>query len=79
MKVSLPILMKNWVESQVETGQYSNASDYVRDLIRRDQQNNEQIKHLQNAIDKGISSGISDNSMLGVLKNARKQAKASSK
>ncbi len=79
MNVSLPALMKDWVESQIETGQYSNASDYVRDLIRQDQQNSEQIKHLQNAIDKGMSSGISDNSMLEILKNARKQAKAARK
>ncbi len=79
MNVSLPALMKDWVESQIKTVQYSNASDYVRDLIRKDQQNSKQIKHLQNAIDKGMSSGISDNSMLEILKNARKQAKAARK
>ena len=36
MNVSLPDAMKAWVEDQAETGRYSNASDYVRDLIRRD-------------------------------------------
>ena len=38
MNISLPDQMKSWVESRAETGRYSNASDYVRDLIRRDQQ-----------------------------------------
>ena len=33
MNVSLPDPMKAWVEAQVETGHFSNASDYVRDLI----------------------------------------------
>jgi len=33
---------------------------YVRDLIRRDQQDREQIKALQAAITKGLESGISD-------------------
>ncbi len=37
MNVSLPESMKKWVNSQVKTGRYGNASDYVRDLIRRDQ------------------------------------------
>jgi len=35
MNVSLPDAMKAWVERHVQTGRYSNSSDYVRDLIRR--------------------------------------------
>ncbi len=35
MNVSLPDPMKEWVEEQVGGGLYSNASDYVRDLIRQ--------------------------------------------
>jgi len=38
MNVSLPDPMKRWVEDQKLTGSYSNASDYVRDLIRKDQE-----------------------------------------
>lgn len=66
--------MKDWVETQVKTGLYGNASDYVRDLIRRDQQDREQIKILQQAINKGIESGVSDRSMIEILKDARKKA-----
>ncbi|MBT4836916.1 MAG: type II toxin-antitoxin system ParD family antitoxin [Methylococcales bacterium] len=74
MNVSLPNPMKDWVETQVKSGQYGNASDYVRDLIRRDQQDREQIKLLQQAISNGVKSGISDRSMLDILKEARKTA-----
>ena len=76
MNVSLPNQMKAWVEAQVQGGQYGNVSDYVRDLIRRDQQSREQIKTLQAAITKGLESGISDRSMQDVLKEARSKAKA---
>jgi antitoxin ParD1/3/4 len=41
MNVSLPDLMKEWVEEQIKTRHYSNASDYVRDLNRRDQEYHE--------------------------------------
>jgi len=76
MNVSLPDQMKAWVEAQVQGGQYGNVSDYVRDLIRRDQQSLEQIKTLQAAITKGLESGISDRSMQDILKEARSKAKA---
>jgi len=42
MNISLPDQMKEWVEAQSESGRYSNASDYVRDLIRRDQERSSQ-------------------------------------
>ncbi|MFQ5443064.1 MAG: type II toxin-antitoxin system ParD family antitoxin [Nitrospinales bacterium] len=76
MNVSLPDPMKAWVEAQVDSGQYGNASDYVRDLIRRDQNEREQIKALQEAITKGLKSGISDWTMKDILKEARSKAKA---
>jgi antitoxin ParD1/3/4 len=76
MNVSLPDPMKAWVEAQVNGGQYGNASDYVRDLIRRDQQDREQIKAIQAAITKGLESGISDRAMQDILKEARLKAKA---
>ena len=37
MNISLPDPMKSWVEDQAKSGRYANSSDYVRDLIRRDQ------------------------------------------
>ena len=38
MNVSIPDAMKEWVERQAAEGHYSNASDYVRALIRRDRE-----------------------------------------
>jgi antitoxin ParD1/3/4 len=57
MNVSLPDQMKDWVEAQAKTGRYSNASDYVRDLIRRDQERREAVAEIQQAVDEAIASG----------------------
>lgn len=57
MNVSLPEGMKDWVERQAAGGQYGNASDYIRDLIRRDRQRKEAIAALQTAITEGVESG----------------------
>lgn len=75
MNVSVPAPMKDWCESQVSKGRYSTTSDYVRDLIRRDQDNNSGITRLQAAIDEGLASGISSRSLDEILADARKQAK----
>jgi antitoxin ParD1/3/4 len=45
MNVSLPDEMKEWVEAMVASGRYANASDYVRDVIRKDQDKQEKIAH----------------------------------
>lgn len=62
MNVSLPEAMKAWVEAQADTDRYANASDYVRDLIRRDQERLAKLGDLQRLIDEGLASGVSDRS-----------------
>ena len=59
MNVSLPDPMKDWVEAQAGTVRYANAIDYVRDLIRRDQDRLAKIAELQRLVDEGLASGIS--------------------
>ena len=75
MNVSLPDQMKAWVETQADSGRYGNVSDYVRDLIRRDQERQEKIAEFQRLVDEGIASGISTRTMDEVLAEARRRAK----
>jgi antitoxin ParD1/3/4 len=57
MNVSLPDPMKSWAEHRTKGGRYSNVSDYVRDLIRKDQEQHAAIAELQATIDDGLQSG----------------------
>ncbi len=75
MNISVPDPMKDWVQSQVETGAYASTSDYVRDLIRQDQENRNKIQALQAAITAGLESGVSDKSFNEIIKEARKNLK----
>ena len=74
MNISLPDLMKSWVEEQAGGGRYSNASDYVRDLIRRDRERQEKIAHMQLMIDEGRRSGISNETMEDIRARALRRA-----
>ena len=63
MNISLPDAMKLWAEAQTRSGRYSNVSDYVRDLIRRDQEVKDKIAHMQQLVDEARASGISTDTM----------------
>ncbi|WP_421730526.1 type II toxin-antitoxin system ParD family antitoxin [Brevundimonas sp.] len=70
MNISLPDQMKAWVEAQTADGRYSNSSDYVRDLIRREQMKADKIASMQRLIDEGRASGISTRSMADIRDEA---------
>lgn len=57
MNISLPDLMKAFAEAQARDGRFSNVSDYVRDLIRRDQARHAAMAEVQALIDEGRASG----------------------
>ena len=59
MNVSLPDPMRDWVQERIESGQYASVSDYVRDLIRHDQQTADQRQALVEALIEGERSGVS--------------------
>ncbi len=79
MNISVPDPMKDWVQSQVNTGTYSNTSDYVRDLIRQDQEYKNKIVELQTAITAGLESGVSDKSFDEIIDSVRKEMKDKNK
>ena len=74
MNVSLPDPMKDWVETQTKTGRYANASDYVRDLIRRDQERNDKISAMQRFVDDGLKSGFGTRSKDALFEAAKARA-----
>lgn len=74
MNISLPDAMKDWVESKVGEGQYANVSDYVRDLVRRDQQRADAREKLQTMVDEALASGITSYTKEELLERMRRKA-----
>ena len=56
MNISLPDAMKEFVDQQVDSGGYGSASEYVRELVRRDQRERAQAR-LEAALLEGLDSG----------------------
>jgi antitoxin ParD1/3/4 len=75
--ITLTEQQDDWVKAQIESGHYGNDSEYIRDLIRKDQQAKERLTILRQALIEGESSGESkalDLSAIKVL--ARERIKA---
>jgi antitoxin ParD1/3/4 len=67
----------NWVKRQVESGHFATDSEYIRDLIRRDQQVMERLATLRQALAQGESSGKPKPLDISAIKAAgRKRMKA---
>lgn len=71
LNVSLPDEMRRWIDEKVKTGKYANASDYIRDLVRRNQSEYDAINL---ALIEGELSGSSTKSVMDILKEKRSRA-----
>lgn len=74
MNISLPSPMRDWVEQQMKSGRYDNASEYMRDLIRHDQDRASKIAAMQRLVDEAMASEDSDRSLSEIRAIARQQA-----
>ena len=56
-----------WIKAQIATGDFTNDSEYIRDLIRRDQAHASKLQALKTAIQDGLDSGVSDRQVSDIL------------
>jgi antitoxin ParD1/3/4 len=50
----------DWIKTRIKIGDFTNDSEYVRDLVRKDQLKNLKLLELKSAIDEGLQSGKSN-------------------
>lgn len=62
-----------WIKSQIKSGQYGNDSEYMRDLVRKDQEYKQKLSALRSALKDGEDSGSSTVSMNDILVKAKKK------
>ncbi len=46
-----------WVKAQIDGGHYTNDSEYIRDLIRREQERSAEVEAIRQALIEGENSG----------------------
>ncbi len=65
-----------WVKGRIASGDYANDSEYIRDLIRRDQEQSTQFQNLKAAIQDGLDSGVSGRTVPKIMKDVERRLKA---
>ncbi len=56
MNISLPDALKSFVDEQVQRGGYGTVSEYIRELVRRDQKERAEAR-LETLLLEGLESG----------------------
>lgn len=67
--------LNNWVQSLIAAGEYTNESEYIRDLVRRDRERNSEIMLLRKELQKGLDSGISNKTVDDIFEEAIQELK----
>lgn len=65
--ITLTDKQDEWVKAQIAAGDYTNESEYIRDLIRRDQERGEKLLRLKTAIQEGLDSGVSEKTVPQIM------------
>lgn len=55
--ITLTDKQDNWIKAQIDAGHYTNDSEYIRDLIRREQERSAELEAIRAALIEGEASG----------------------
>lgn len=76
MNVSLGKSWEDYVEQRVSSGEFNNASEVVRDALRRQQEQLLKLEALRREIDRGLTSLDADRIVKTTAANVIARAKA---
>lgn len=74
--ISLTDMQDKWVKAQIDRGDYTNDSEYIRALIRHDQEKNAKFMALKQAIQEGLDSGKSDRTIPEIMEEVEARLRA---
>ena len=74
--ITLTDQQDRWVEAQITAGDFTDDSEYIRDLMRRDQRYSTRIQALRAAIQEGLDSGISEKTVPQVMDEVEARLRA---
>jgi len=71
--ITLTDTQGDWVKSRIASGDFTNDSEYFRDLVRRDQELSARLYQLRAALLEGEQSGLSDRTPQEIREAARER------
>ncbi|MDN3620690.1 type II toxin-antitoxin system ParD family antitoxin [Polaribacter undariae] len=65
----------HWIKAQIEAGEFTNDSEYLRNLVRQDQAQNSDFISLKIKLQQGLDSGVSTKSLPEIMKEVEARMK----
>lgn len=76
LTVSMPPALQSWVDARLAEGRYTDAEEYLRDLVRRDQEGaGDDTAWVRAMIDEGLASGVCEQDADTIVKEMIAQLK----
>ncbi|MDE2388604.1 MAG: type II toxin-antitoxin system ParD family antitoxin [Betaproteobacteria bacterium] len=73
--ITLTDQQDQWIKTRIAAGGFTNDSEYIRDLVRRDQEQNAQFLALKQAIQEGLESSVSNKTIGEIWEEAEQRSK----
>lgn len=67
---------EQWIKAQVATGEFASDSEYIRELVRRDQEEDRNLQSLKSAIQKCLDSGAIDKTVPEIMQEVEARLRA---
>ena len=74
--VTLTDQQEQWIKVRIAAGEFTSDSEYIRELIRRDQEENVKLQSLKSAIRTGLDSGVSDKTVPQIMEEVEARLRA---
>jgi antitoxin ParD1/3/4 len=74
--VTLTDQQEQWIKVRIAAGEFTSDSEYIRELIRRDQEENVKLQALKSAIRTGLDSGVSDKTVPQIMEEVEARLRA---
>ena len=65
--ITLTDQQDQWIKAQATAGKFADDSEYIRELIRRDQEESARVQALEATIQEGLDSGVSDKTVPAIM------------
>ena len=65
--ITLTELQDQWIKAQIAAGHFTNDSEYIRNLIRRDHERRAEFEALRAAVQEGLDSGPSEKTVPTIM------------
>ncbi|WP_310991881.1 ribbon-helix-helix domain-containing protein [Aequorivita marina] len=65
----------DWIKAQVQAGEFTNDSEYIRNLVRQDQAMSVEFLSLKSKLVEGLESGLSNKTLPEIMKDVETRMK----